>query len=74
MNKTLIGLLVVPSFILYSKNFVYNFSYRDVAKARRFLGFKKKSIQLMNQDGLFSFILPNKFLKATYGKEIRKVI
>ena len=27
-----------------------------------------------SRNGLFSFILPNKFLKATYGKEIRKVI
>jgi hypothetical protein len=36
--------------------------------------FIEKGINLINQKGLFSFILPNKFLKATYGKEIRKVI
>ena len=36
--------------------------------------FIEKGIKLMNERGLFSFILPNKFLKATYGKEIRKVI
>ena len=36
--------------------------------------FIEKGINLMNKNGLFSFILPNKFLKATYGKEIRKVI
>ncbi|TXD47772.1 Eco57I restriction-modification methylase domain-containing protein [Polaribacter sp. IC073] len=36
--------------------------------------FIEKGINLMNEKGLFSFILPNKFLKATYGKEIRKVI
>jgi len=36
--------------LIQNGHFVYNFSYRDVAKARRFLGFKKKSIQLMNQD------------------------
>jgi len=36
--------------------------------------FIEKGINLMNENGLFSFILPNKFLKATYGKNIRKVI
>jgi len=36
--------------------------------------FIEKGIRLMRTDGLFSFILPNKFLKATYGKEIRKVM
>ncbi|SFZ94622.1 TaqI-like C-terminal specificity domain-containing protein [Flaviramulus basaltis] len=36
--------------------------------------FIEKGINLMNKDGLFSFILPNKFLKATYGKNIRKVM
>lgn len=36
--------------------------------------FIEKGINLMNEEGLFSFILPNKFLKATYGKNIRKVM
>ena len=36
--------------------------------------FIEKGINLMKEKGLFSFILPNKFLKATYGKQIRKVI
>lgn len=36
--------------------------------------FIEKGIDLINQDGKFSFILPNKFLKATYGREIRKVL
>lgn len=36
--------------------------------------FIEKGIKLMNENGLFSFILPNKFIKATYGKEIRKVM
>ena len=36
--------------------------------------FIEKGIRLINESGLFSFILPNKFLKATYGKQIRKVI
>lgn len=36
--------------------------------------FIEKGIKLMNKEGLFSFILPNKFLKATYGKNIRKII
>ncbi|SNB23884.1 Type II restriction enzyme, methylase [Flavobacterium psychrophilum] len=36
--------------------------------------FIELGIKLMNEEGKFSFILPNKFLKATYGKEIRKVI
>jgi len=36
--------------------------------------FIEKGIKLMNEIGVFSFILPNKFLKATYGKQIRKVI
>jgi hypothetical protein len=36
--------------------------------------FIEKGIQLMNKQGLFSFILPNKFLKANYGNQIRKVI
>jgi len=36
--------------------------------------FIEKGIQLMNSNGVFSYILPNKFIKANYGKEIRKVI
>jgi type I restriction-modification system DNA methylase subunit len=36
--------------------------------------FIEKGIILMNEKGLFSFILPNKFLKATYGQNIRKII
>ena len=36
--------------LIQNGHFVYDFSYRDVAKARRFLRFKKKSIQFMNQD------------------------
>lgn len=36
--------------------------------------FIEKGIDILNQNGLFSFILPNKFLKATYGKEVRSVI
>ena len=36
--------------------------------------FIEKGINLMKENGLFSFILPNKFLKATYGKNIRKVM
>ena len=36
--------------------------------------FIEKGIFLMNDKGIFSFILPNKFIKANYGKEIRKVI
>ncbi|KIM09969.1 MAG: hypothetical protein KU29_01595 [Sulfurovum sp. FS06-10] len=31
-------------------HFVYDFSYRDIARAHRFLGFKKRSIDKMNQD------------------------
>lgn len=36
--------------------------------------FIEKGIKLMNETGVFSFILPNKFLKTSYGKGIRKVI
>ncbi|MCD4680416.1 MAG: Eco57I restriction-modification methylase domain-containing protein, partial [Bacteroidales bacterium] len=36
--------------------------------------FIEKGIHLTNNIGKFSFILPNKFLKATYGKNIRKVM
>ena len=36
--------------------------------------FIEKGILLLNSKGIFSFILPNKFLKAGYGFEIRKVI
>ncbi|RRO12324.1 Eco57I restriction-modification methylase domain-containing protein [Flavobacteriaceae bacterium 14752] len=36
--------------------------------------FVEKGIELINDNGIFSYILPNKFLKASYGKEIRKVI
>lgn len=31
-------------------HFVYDFSYRDIARIQRFLGFKKRSIDKMNQD------------------------
>ncbi len=36
--------------------------------------FIEKGILLFKKEGLFSFILPNKFIKATYGMEIRKVM
>ncbi len=36
--------------------------------------FIEKGIKILKKDGYFSFILPNKFLKATYGKEIRNTI
>lgn len=36
--------------------------------------FIEKGLELLNLNGSFSFILPNKFLKAKYGKEIRDVI
>jgi hypothetical protein len=36
--------------------------------------FIEKGISLIKNSGLFSYILPNKFLKATYGREIRNVI
>lgn len=36
--------------LIQNGHLVYDFSYRDIAKAQRFLGFKKKSIQRMNQD------------------------
>lgn len=36
--------------------------------------FIEKGLIIMKSEGLFSFILPNKFLKATYGNEIRNVI
>ena len=36
--------------LIQNGHMVYDFSYRDQAKLHRFLGFKKKSIQLMNQD------------------------
>lgn len=36
--------------------------------------FIEKGINLMNPKGLFSYILPNKFIRANYGKEIRKFI
>lgn len=36
--------------------------------------FIELGIRLINDKGKFSFILPNKFLKATYGAEIRRVM
>jgi hypothetical protein len=36
--------------------------------------FIEKGLVLINSKGVFSFILPNKFLKASYGNEIRKVL
>jgi hypothetical protein len=36
--------------------------------------FIEKGIQLLNNEGMFSYIIPNKFLKASYGIEIRNVI
>ncbi len=36
--------------------------------------FIEKGLTLINASGIFSFILPNKFLKATYGYEIRNYI
>ena len=40
----------ISSGLIQNGHFVYDFSYRDQAKAQRFLGFKKKSIEKMNQD------------------------
>ncbi|MCP2037319.1 TaqI-like C-terminal specificity domain-containing protein [Chryseobacterium sp. HSC-36S06] len=36
--------------------------------------FIEKGFKILNSKGIFSFILPNKFLKANYGKEVRKFI
>lgn len=36
--------------------------------------FIEQGINLMKDSGYFSFILPNKFMRAKYGKEIREVI
>ncbi|MDT8394599.1 MAG: Eco57I restriction-modification methylase domain-containing protein, partial [Bacteroidales bacterium] len=36
--------------------------------------FIEQGIKLMSKTGYFSFILPNKFMRANYGKEIREVI
>jgi type I restriction-modification system DNA methylase subunit len=36
--------------------------------------FIELGIKLMSKKGYFSFILPNKFMRANYGKEIREVI
>lgn len=36
--------------LIRNGHYVYDFSYRDQAKLHRFLGFKKTSIRLMNQD------------------------
>lgn len=36
--------------------------------------FIEKGIDLMKENGLFSFILPNKFMKSNYGREIRTTI
>ena len=36
--------------------------------------FIELGIRLINNNGKFSFILPNKFLKSTYGTEIRRVM
>lgn len=36
--------------LMHQGHFVYDFSYRDQAKAQRVIGFKKKSIEKMNQD------------------------
>jgi hypothetical protein len=36
--------------------------------------FLEKGIQLLKENGLLSFILPNKFLGSEYGREIRKII
>jgi hypothetical protein len=47
-------------------------AYNSVADLYTY--FIEKGINLMKENGLFSFILPNKFLKATYGKNIRKVM
>ena len=35
---------------------------------------REQGIKLMSKSGYFSFILPNKFMRAKYGKEIRNVI
>jgi type I restriction-modification system DNA methylase subunit len=36
--------------------------------------FIELGIKLMSKTGCFSFILPNKFMRANYGKEVREVI
>lgn len=36
--------------------------------------FVEKAMQLLDQNGLFGFILPNKFFQAEYGKNLRQLI
>ena len=36
--------------------------------------FVEKAMQLLDENGLFGFILPNKFFQAEYGKKLRQLI
>lgn len=47
-------------------------SYNSLADL--YVYFIEKGVNLLKKDGLMSFILPNKFLKTTYGKEIREFL
>jgi hypothetical protein len=39
-----------------------------------YVPFMEKGLNLLNQQGLLGFILPNKFFQSTYGKNIRELI
>ncbi len=53
----------------FSKNFQTSKGYLDT-----YMLFTEKSINLVKEKGIFSFIMPNKFMTANYGKGLREFI
>ncbi|MEK0336230.1 MAG: TaqI-like C-terminal specificity domain-containing protein, partial [Nitrosopumilus sp.] len=53
----------------------YKKKYKSaVGKYDQYLLFTEKSLLLMNENGLFGFIIPNKFIHSNYGKGLKEIL
>ena len=77
MEKSLIKKLYNPSgrdyFKIFKSNSTYKSEYYE-GRANIFILFLVKSLQLLNDNGILSFILPKNFLNCLYYDKTRKYI
>jgi len=53
----------------------FTFMYKSaIGKFDQYVLFIEQSIKLLKENGIFGFIVPNKFIQAAYGQGIKKVI
>ena len=56
------------------KIYFKNFYKSAIGKYDQYILFVEKSLNLLKKDGIFSFIIPNKFIHSNYGLGIKNII